>query len=151
MRLSILAMFAFLGWAISLAQAQTIILTYRPGGMVMSHVREADRWLHQGVHIEVTDWQMSSAAMQIVYFYRRGGTICYRDSSELERAYLQFHQPQANGVAVENYRGVFVHFMGEEITAMIGPVVVNEYKAVHASEIGIPLCASSLEIALKVH
>ena len=130
-----------MGWAAVPAQADTLILGYRPGGLVMEHMREADQWLLQGMNIEVTDWQMSAAAMEIVYFHRRGGTICYRDSSPLARAYLQFHQPQANGVAVKNYRAGFVHFMGEEITALIGPVVVKEYTPVHASAVGIPLCA----------
>jgi beta-glucosidase/6-phospho-beta-glucosidase/beta-galactosidase len=138
-RLPILTIVAFC-WAVASAQAQTIVLSYRAGGMMMEHIHQADQWLHQGVRIEVTDWQMSSAAMQIVYFYRHGGAICYRDSSEWTRAYLQFHQPQANGVAVDDYRGVFVHFMGEEITAMIGPVVVDEFKAIHASEVGISRC-----------
>ena len=129
-----------MAWAAAPARAEIIVLGYRPGGMVMEHMREADRWLQDGANIEVTDWQMSAAAMELVYFHRRGGTICYRDSSPLERAYLQFHQPQSNGVAVKDYRAVFVLFMGEEITALIGPVVVDQYRPVHASEVGIPLC-----------
>ena len=127
-------------WADSPVQAHTTVLGYRPGGLVMEHIREADRWLHQGIRIEVTDWQMSSAAMQIVYFFRRGGEVCYRDSSALTRAYLQFHQPQANGIPVIDYRPVFIHYMGEQTTDMIGPVVVEKFKAIHASQLGIPQC-----------
>jgi hypothetical protein len=136
----ILLTFGAFMWAINSVQAHTLVLGYRPGGFVMAHIREADRWLRQGIQIEVTDWQMSSAAMQIVYFFRMGGAVCYRDSSPLMRAYLQFHQPQANGLPVEDYRPVFIHYMGEQTTELIGSVVVDDFKAIHASKVGIPLC-----------
>ncbi len=53
------------------ASARTVELWNRPGGYTFQHIAQANRWLASGTRLVIRDWQVSAAAIQVVYFKRR--------------------------------------------------------------------------------
>ena len=74
----------------------TITLHARPGGYALHHVRVADVWLRQGKRVVIAGDQASAAAIQVIYYAGRGGSIC-----AMRGVLLYLHEGRSRG-AVTN-------------------------------------------------
>ncbi len=79
------------------ASARTVELWNRPGGYTFQHIAQANRWLASGTRLVIRDWQVSAAAIQVVYFKRRGGNVCYAKSGFNSDPALYFHMSESRG------------------------------------------------------
>jgi hypothetical protein len=124
------------------AQAEVLILGYRPGGNIESHRIEARIWKKRGTEVQISDWQMSAAGLQMIYLKRIGGNICYRKSGLNARPAIYLHQPTGrSGKQIANYKADMTRDLGARNTAIIGDLPKYGYKKFHPSAFGISACA----------
>jgi hypothetical protein len=117
--------------------AETIELWNRPGGYTHVHIKQADAWLARGTMLVIRDWQVSAAAIQVLYFKRRGGQVCYAKSDFNAEPALFFHTPTSRGKAQDS----LAHYVGAGNAGEIGNRSQYRFKRFHPSAFGIRACA----------
>ena len=134
---------ALLGWhgGPAHAAASTLELWYREGGYTHAHIAQARRWLASRTTLVIRDWQVSAAAIQVVYYKRMGGRVCYGRSGFNADPALYFHVPQSRGVPSNS----LASHIGASNAAKLGRLSGNRMKRVHPSVFGIPACPPGLK------
>ncbi len=120
----IVAMLAGLGVCMATSEAMgalepvgsTLKLGTRYGGFMHDHKMIADRWLRRKVKIEFSGKQESAAGIQLLYFKRMGGNVCYRGNAK-----LGFHLANSRGYLHNNLKP----FIGKANTALVGPLSIS--------------------------
>lgn len=120
------------------AAAETIELWNRQGGYTHLHMKQADQWLAHGTKLVIRDWQVSAAAIQVLYFKRRGGQVCYGKSGFNGDPALFFHTAESRGKP----RNELAHYIGAGNAAKVGGLSPNRLKRFHPSAFGIKACAA---------
>lgn len=116
------------------ASAETVTLGYRPGGFTHQHILQANRWLAAGMKVVIRGDQVSAAAIQVVYFKRRGGRTCFAPRSD---ASLHFHLSESRG----KFYNPLAQYLGRASAAKIGRLSAARFKRFHPSAFGIKACA----------
>ena len=142
----LIACIVFLLAGIVQAGAATVELWNRPGGFTYLHIVEADRWLASGTRLVIADWQVSAAAIQVLYFKRKGGNICYAKSRFSADPALYFHLGQSRGAANHD----LAHYIGGANAAKIGKLSSYSFKRFHPSVFGIRACARNVKADRRI-
>ena len=124
------------------AGAVTVELWNRPGGFTHLHIIEADRWLASGTKLVIADWQVSAAAIQVLYFKRKGGNVCYAKSGFSSTPALYFHLGRSRGVATDD----LAHYIGHANAAKLGKLSSYSFKRFHPSVFGIRACGRNVKV-----
>lgn len=127
------------------ASAKTIELWHRPGGYTHQHILQANRWLKSGTKLVIRDWQVSAAAIQIVYFKRKGGNVCFGKTAFNSSPSLRFHLSESRGTHVNTLS----QYIGAANTAKIGRLTAYDFKSFHPSAFGIRACTGKEKIDQK--
>ena len=128
------------------ASAETIDLWYRPGGHTHIHIAQADRWLSSGTQLVIRDWQVSAAAIQVVYFKRHGGKVCYAKPGFNADPALYFHLAESGGA----YFNSLPKYIGAKYANKVGELSAHKMKRFHPSAFGIPACGKSTTATAKI-
>ena len=132
--------------SIAPAEAATVELWHRPGGYTHAHIAQAKHWLATGTTLVIRDWQVSAAAIQVLYFKRRGGKVCYARSGFNADPALYFHLAESRG----RERNSLATFVGAGNAAKIGKLSAHRMKRLHPSAFGIPACPAKLKADKKI-
>ena len=115
--------------------AGTVMLGDRPGGFTHQHIAQAGIWLRGGKRLVIGGVQQSAAAIQIVWFTRRGGSACYLQGRDVR---LQFHLSTiAGGRGMTN---TIATHLGRRNAGLIGKLPRHGFKSFHPSTFGIGAC-----------
>ncbi len=125
--------------------AKTIELWHRPGGYTHQHILQANRWLASRTKVVIRDWQVSAAAIQVVYFKRKGGNVCFAKSAFNAQPSLHFHLSESRG----KHYNPLTQYIGKANTAKIGKLSAYGFKKFHPSAFGIKACAGSIKADVK--
>ena len=87
----------------------------------------------------IRDWQISAAAIQVVYFKRRGGNVCYAKSGFNADPALYFHLGTSRGQEQNN----LAHYIGARNAARVGQLTAASFKRFHPSAFGIRACTGT--------
>lgn len=128
------------------AEAATIELWNRPGGFTQLHIAQADRWLASGTRLVIADWQVSAAAIQVLYFQRKGGNVCYAKSGLLADPALYFHLGQSRGSS-SNELG---NYIGRANAAKVGKLSSYSFKRIHPKAFGIRACGPHVKADRRI-
>lgn len=135
---------AFTGSAVPVS-AKTIELWHRPGGYTHQHILQANRWLKSGTKLVIRDWQVSAAAIQVVYFKRKGGNVCFGKTAFNATPSLRFHLSESRG----KHMNTLTQYIGAANTAKIGKLSAYDFKSLHPSSFGIRACTGKEKIDRK--
>jgi hypothetical protein len=123
------------------ASAKTVELWHRPGGYTHQHILQANRWLASGTKLVIRDWQVSAAAIQVVYFKRKGGNVCFAKSGFNGQPSLHFHLSESRGT----HRNTLAQYIGKANTAKVGKLSAYNFKSFHPSAFGIKACSGTIK------
>lgn len=118
------------------ANAETLELWHRPGGYTHLHIAEANRWLAKGTRLVIRDWQVSAAAIQIVYFKRKGGRVCYAKAGFNAEPALYFHLGTSQGTP----HNTLASYLGAANAEKVGKLSGHGFRRMHPSAFGIRSC-----------
>lgn len=118
------------------AQGAGLDLWYRRGGYTFVHIVQARHWLASRRHLVIRDTQVSAAAVQVLYYQRMGGTVCFFPKRLNVAPSLKFHLSASRGV----YRNDIANYIGAENAAKIGKLSAGSFKSFHPTVFGIKAC-----------